>query len=320
MVRLFAVLGLIEETKLAAVNSLLVRWGVPTLTIDDIPGGEETGPYVAPELPSGTVAPTLTLLMPNGGEVYEAGSEDMLRIRVRIHGAPKGARLCTTLVRYRDARHFAFPGSDSCTDAVNGTMSIEGALVRTTGYDLGPGDYTLEATLYEPPRADYKDSGRLAKDESDGFITLTGETVAAVETPMLVDNSFTTSREGKNVSVHLLGPTSDETLYIGDVIPARWYVQNAPAHTKSILTLTFVQPVGSGGFVSGGTWGREITNNGEQYYRWTTGESRLDVPGIYELTASIEDCDPRGCNWNLADFTPNVYAQSKTHRFYVLNK
>ena len=142
-------------------------------------------------LPVGVIQPTATtgsrplstvtvkLLSQDSNETYVAGSGRALMIAWYFLGTPPvGSRVCTTLVSQDTAKNFAFPSDHGCVDASTKPSALTGYLVRTPGYDLGPGKYKTKVVLIGPTTSDGKDGGTLSESVSTGIITLTSETAS----------------------------------------------------------------------------------------------------------------------------------------------
>lgn len=121
---------------------------------------------------TGDTGTTVDLTSPDGGESYVAGSNKKLSIKWEAAGVPKGATVCTILEkRGGTGGMFAFPGEKSCKKAKNGKDSMTGKLIRTAGYDLGPGDYWARVTIGAKASGG-KDGATLAQDISESFFIL----------------------------------------------------------------------------------------------------------------------------------------------------
>jgi len=119
-----------------------------------------------------TTGTTVEVLSPDGGEKYVAGSGKKLSIKWNATGVPKGSTVCTVLEKRGAAGGmYAFPVEKSCKKAKNGKDSVTGKLIRTGGYDLGPGDYWARVTIGAKATGG-KDGATLAQDISDSYFTL----------------------------------------------------------------------------------------------------------------------------------------------------
>lgn len=116
------------------------------------------------------------IMSPNGGESYAAGSGKKVTVYWRASGIPKGATARTAFTNIADSHDFTFPGDNSCTKVKNGMNKCTGTLIRTSGYDLGPGEYRAQVWVYGARNSSGKDSEEIAFDESDKAFTLTGQT------------------------------------------------------------------------------------------------------------------------------------------------
>lgn len=132
-----------------------------------------TGEYV-PFVSSTTV----TVLSPNGGETFVAGSGKNVTLRWSAAGVPKGATVCTMFMSETTGKLYMFPGGAGCISATNATSTRVGALVRSAGYDLAADQYRLVVSIYGPASGG-KDAPLLAEDRSDQVFTLTAPTPSA---------------------------------------------------------------------------------------------------------------------------------------------
>jgi hypothetical protein len=108
---------------------------------------------------------------PNSGS-YSYG--DLLTVTWEQTGeAPKGSQVCVLLRNLDTDKTFALPGDVSCVNVAGTepTRTLAATLVRTSGYDLTPGRYSVQVTLIGPS-VGYKDGATLAVDKSDRAITI----------------------------------------------------------------------------------------------------------------------------------------------------
>ncbi len=126
-------------------------------------------------------------------------------------------------------------------------------------------------------------------------------------------------------TVTLTSPRDGATLKIGDTIPVSWSYLNAPLKSQVVVSLRLIQQASystiSG--VSGGSWQSPllspsfgVASLGNGSYGWTTGPGRVELPGLYEITANISDCDPRGCDYN-SESARKIWAKSNPVRFTI---
>jgi len=115
---------------------------------------------------------TVTLLTPNGGESYYAGSGSPLTISWFASGVPANSRLHTLLIKKASGGMFVFPGENIQKIARNGNDSVTGKLIRTSGYDLAPGEYWAKVSIQAADPGNGKEGGTLAEDISDWTFTL----------------------------------------------------------------------------------------------------------------------------------------------------
>jgi hypothetical protein len=114
----------------------------------------------------------VTLLAPNGGEKYYAGSGAPLKLSWVAEGVPSGSKVQTLLIQKSTGQIFAFPGTNKQKKAKDGKDSVTGKLTRTAGYDLAPGEYWAKVTIMTPDPKTGKDAPTLAEDISDRTFTL----------------------------------------------------------------------------------------------------------------------------------------------------
>ncbi len=126
-------------------------------------------------------------------------------------------------------------------------------------------------------------------------------------------------------TITIASPNSGAITKIGDAIPVSWSYVNAPLKSQVVVSLKLIQQASystvSG--VSGGTWQSPLLSSsfgvgsvGNGSHAWTTGPGRLELPGLYEITANISDCDPRGCNYN-SESVRKIWATSNPVRFTI---
>lgn len=174
--------------------------------------------------PSATAAANIKLLSPNGGETYEAGSGKTLTISWTASGMPAGAKVCALLIREGSGGGgFAFPPENRCTYAQNGRDSLSGSLIRTSGYDLGPGSYRARINVLPAPTPctnpyGCKDDPDVASDISDAPFKLIEPTYTPLPTPsvtltaspssILIRQSSTISWNSTNANICFLQSSS----------------------------------------------------------------------------------------------------------------
>lgn len=114
----------------------------------------------------------ITLTRPNGGEEYYAGSGESLKISWVAENVPPKSTVLVYLIRQGAGGNFSFPGDGKPKKAKNGKDSITAKLIRTPGYDLGPGEYWAKVAILAPDPKTGKDAPTLAEDISDDTFTL----------------------------------------------------------------------------------------------------------------------------------------------------
>jgi len=117
-------------------------------------------------------ATTVTVLKPNGGESYVAGSGKSLKIAWEAEGVPKGSTVQTLLISKDTGGIFVFPGENKKKKAKDGKDSVTGKLIQNAGYDLAPGEYWVKVNILPAPSGSGKDDPVLAEDISDDTFTL----------------------------------------------------------------------------------------------------------------------------------------------------
>ena len=117
----------------------------------------------------------------------------------------------------------------------------------------------------------------------------------AVKNVTVVVNTTTSSG-----LISLSSPSSNSSFVIGNSIPIAWNYSNIPANSQTIFTLSLVNSTSVSGGVSGGSWQQisPISGLGSASYNWQTGPSYLEVPGIYQLSGQVRQCDPLGCQYS----------------------
>lgn len=113
----------------------------------------------------------------------------------------------------------------------------------------------------------------------------------------------------------LTSPLEGATTTIGNSIPINYSFTNAPSSTQVVIKLTGIN-LSTGG-VGGGTWqSGGVSGTGSGTYIKRTGEGYLTVPGIYEITATLNDCSFSGCS-GIA--TSNVRARALPVRINIVS-
>lgn len=191
----------------------------------------------------GVQSPFVEVLSPNGGESYVAGSNKPLTISWRARKIPSGSTVCVTLMPTDQSSGFLW-GNDGCIKAKNGVQKITSKLIRNSGYDLGPGTYSVRVTINPKPDGSGKDRAPVAEDDSDGTITLTGGDNPPVctlqtsqrNTPLVAGDPITIAWASVNAD-YAVGPG-------GDKLPANGRETYRPDVTKT-YTYTFYGPGGT---------------------------------------------------------------------------
>lgn len=191
----------------------------------------------------GVQGPFVEVLSPNGGESYVAGSNKPLTISWRARKMPSGSTVCVLLVPADQSSGFLW-GNDGCIKAKNGVQKITSKLIRNSGYDLGPGEYSVRVTVNPKPDGSGKDLAPVAEDDSDGTITLTDGDNPPVctlqtsqrNTPLVAGDPITITWTSANAD-YAVGPG-------GDKLPANGRETYRPEATKT-YTYTFYGPGGT---------------------------------------------------------------------------
>lgn len=138
-------------------------------------------------------------------EIAKAGSGDMFLTRWVTKNAPSNARVCTTFVSENTGRIFNFPADKGCRSVRNGDDFMAAPLVRTAGYDLGPGAYKMHVFIVGPATGG-KDGPILAEDYSDYPFILTESNN---KTATLDQNSLIVHTEKDYTRVTVTGSASN---------------------------------------------------------------------------------------------------------------
>lgn len=114
-----------------------------------------------------------------------------------------------------------------------------------------------------------------------------------------------------STEIYLTGP--DQNQYsIPSSIPISYKIGNAPANSQVFVSAALekvdptVSPNGTSGF-SGQTKLIPVGSSNDTYM-WDASTEYL--AGLYRIDARVQQCDPRGCEYNVFPATPTVFAKS----------
>ncbi len=121
----------------------------------------------------GTSTLSIKAISPTSG-TYNYG--DTLTVKWdQIGEAPKGSTACVFLQSFTTFKEFLFEKCVDVAGAETGT-GIFGKLVRTSGYDLAPGNYRVKVRIIGPSSPDGKDGALLAVGKGASTFTIKDET------------------------------------------------------------------------------------------------------------------------------------------------
>ncbi|MDO8619805.1 MAG: PKD domain-containing protein [bacterium] len=204
-----------------------------------------------------SVQPSITVLSPNGGESWQAGSTQTLRwnssnvsrVSLDLYNPNTGALLFKNLVNVAGN-----PGS------VNWTIPSH----------LQPGQYWLRVGTCLNPSVDCNTSGAIdpvsmngVYDGSDSYFTITSPTVTTSVTPVISSLSSYAGSVGTTVTVSGTGFSSDSSIYFGSITVTPTNV--------SATSMTFTVP---------------STNVGYYYVSTKSGNNFSNHDKLFNVTAS----------------------------------
>jgi hypothetical protein len=230
--------------------------------------GSYISDYVMVNVGGGMPTAALAITSPNGGEVLDPTKSQTISWKQSGMGS-------LAVALYRNDQWYAWITKDVGINLQpNGSITWVPSYSNISDGDIGKPIFKIYMTGQKGDGTGYVD------DKSDAPFS-----ISSAATP--------------TASIALSSPFVGSTYKIGDVIPVTWVV-NAPANSQIILTLTNIKSTGEVSGASGGSWQSPLLAQGKDVgtYKWQTGPSFLEVPGLYELVAKIRACDPRGCNWS----------------------
>lgn len=128
--------------------------------------------------------------------------------------------------------------------------------------------------------------------------------------------TFSASTPTPSATIALANPTQSQYT-IPNAIPISWKISGAPANSQVWISAALQAEKGNvdaaplGGGTSGFTSQSKLVPvgaSGDTYF-WDASSEYL--PGLYRIDANLQQCDPRGCQYNTSfNSTPTVFAKS----------
>ncbi len=116
-----------------------------------------------------------------------------------------------------------------------------------------------------------------------------------------VSSTATASTTPTSPTITLKTPLSGSTITIGNPIPFSWSYSGAGQNQHVNYTVALVSSEPGFGGVGGGSGGQQVSANvgsGSGSYQWQTGSGGfLEVPGVYDVFVTLNECNPSGCNY-----------------------